>query len=261
MANTLSWGKHDTQGHAVIDWDTDSDGYTEYVYHSYFVEWQAVGRLILDPHPYMPGHEDQLRITGDLVTAPEDVAGSSFLQIWAYDRHTLPAFYAYTPFTRRVRSLPVDQRFEPLFPGNTYFATEYWMAGDRLLTWGNFRLVSKGPVLTCAHHCADLENVLAPQNLRRQQRHKVLSDSHGACAGGVCNRVVTYLISAGSDQQKAYLVRRPDAVSIDHDYLRSPGETLAAVGGRLRLLPAQARDAMDRWSTEQLLELDACTRT
>ncbi len=158
MANTLSWCKHDAQAHAVIDSDTDADGYTEYVYHSYFVEWQTVGRLVLDPHPYMPGHETQLRATGDLLTAPEDVAGSSFLQVWAYDQHKLPQFYAWTPFTKRVRSLPVDQRFEPLFPGNTYFATEYWMAGDPLLTWGNFKLVGKGPVLTCASHCSDLEN-------------------------------------------------------------------------------------------------------
>src|SRR6267154_1001347 len=26
MANSLSWGKHDTIAHPVIDWDTDADG-------------------------------------------------------------------------------------------------------------------------------------------------------------------------------------------------------------------------------------------
>jgi hypothetical protein len=45
MANTLSWGKHDTQGHAIMEWDTVPEGYTEYVYHSYFVEWQTIGPI------------------------------------------------------------------------------------------------------------------------------------------------------------------------------------------------------------------------
>jgi len=26
MGNTLSWGKHDTQAHPILDWDTDADG-------------------------------------------------------------------------------------------------------------------------------------------------------------------------------------------------------------------------------------------
>jgi hypothetical protein len=51
----------------------------------------------------------------------------------------------------------VDQRFEPQFPGNTFFVTEYWSTGDPLLTWGNFKLVGKGPMLAGAHHCADLD--------------------------------------------------------------------------------------------------------
>ena len=35
MANTLSWGKHDTQAHPALDWDTDADGNVEYQYASY----------------------------------------------------------------------------------------------------------------------------------------------------------------------------------------------------------------------------------
>ena len=30
MANALSWGKHDTIAHPVLDWDTDADGNVEY---------------------------------------------------------------------------------------------------------------------------------------------------------------------------------------------------------------------------------------
>jgi hypothetical protein len=29
MGNTLSWGKHDTQAHPILDWDTDADGAIE----------------------------------------------------------------------------------------------------------------------------------------------------------------------------------------------------------------------------------------
>jgi len=31
------------------------------------------------------------------------------------------------------------------------------MAGDPLLTWGNFKLIGKGPLLGGASHCADLD--------------------------------------------------------------------------------------------------------
>jgi len=31
------------------------------------------------------------------------------------DQHKLPGFYVYQPTTKRVRTYPVDQRFEPLF--------------------------------------------------------------------------------------------------------------------------------------------------
>ena len=156
-ANTLSWGKHDCQSHPVLEWDTDADGNVEYQYAAFAVEWQTVGRQTLDPHPYMEGRETQLRIVGSTILEPSDVNGTGFLQVWAYDQHKLPGFYSWQPTTKRVRSYPVDQRFEPLFPGNTYFVTEYYMAGDPLLTWGNFKLVGKGPLLAGASHNADLD--------------------------------------------------------------------------------------------------------
>src|ERR1700682_3002750 len=156
-ANTLSWGKHDCQSHPVLEWDTDADGNVEYKYAGFGVECQTVGRQTLDPHPYMPGPANQLRIGASIVLAPADVSGTGFLQVWAYDQHKLPGFYSYQPTTKRVRTYPVDQRFEPLFPGNTFFVTEIYMAGDPLLTWGNFKLVGKGPLLAGASHCADLD--------------------------------------------------------------------------------------------------------
>jgi|YelNatPaOPRAMG01_1025707.scaffolds.fasta_scaffold02886_16 hypothetical protein len=156
MSNTLSWGKHDCFAGAIIDWDTDAAGEIQYNYNFFYVEWNTVGRLTLDPKPYMAGHETQLRYFPLLITSPEDQRGTSFLQIWAYDQHKFPEFYGYTPLLKRTRSFPTDQRFEPQLPGWTSFTSEAWMAGDPLLTWGNFRIVGKGPILTCAGHCADL---------------------------------------------------------------------------------------------------------
>ena len=101
----------------------------QYQYASYGVEWQTVGRLTLDPHPYMSGRKSQLRIGASTMVAPGDVNGTGFLQVWAYDQHKLPGFYAFLPDTKRVRTYPVDQRFEPLFPGNTAFVTEYLHGG------------------------------------------------------------------------------------------------------------------------------------
>ncbi len=157
MANTLSWGKHDTFAGAMHDWDTDPDGDTEYEYEMIYVEWNTVGRTFLEPKPYMPGQEKMLRFFPLLITAPEDQRGTAFLQLWAYDQRKFPEFYGYTPMLKRVRTFPTDQRFEPQLPGWTSFTSEAWMAGDPLLTWGDFKLVGKGPLLHCAHHCSDLD--------------------------------------------------------------------------------------------------------
>ena len=71
--------------------------------------------------------------------------GPVFCRSWAYDQHKLPGYYVYQPTTKRVRSYPVDQRFEPQFPGNTYFVTEYWMAGDTATHLGRFQAGGQRP--------------------------------------------------------------------------------------------------------------------
>ena len=62
-------------------------------------------------------------------------SGTGLLQVWA-TISTSCGYYLYRP---------------------TIFVTEYHMAGDPLLTWGNFELVGKGPLLGGASHCADLD--------------------------------------------------------------------------------------------------------
>jgi len=146
-AMSLSWGKHDAVLHPIKEWDTDAAGNTQYAYEMAFLEYQTVGRLVMDPKPYLPGHLDQLRLVPDVITAPEDQRGTAFLQIWAYDQRMFPEFYGYTPLLKRVRTFPVDQRFEPLLPGENYFSTLAWHVGDPVLTWGNFKIVGRGPIL------------------------------------------------------------------------------------------------------------------
>jgi hypothetical protein len=83
-------------------------------------------------------------------------SGTGLLQVCA-TISTSCGYYLYRPTIKSARAYPADQRFEPQFPGNTFFVTEYHMAGDPLLTWGNFELVGKGPLLGGASHCADLD--------------------------------------------------------------------------------------------------------
>ncbi len=152
IANTLSFSKYDSIAYGVRDQETDAAGNIQYRYDFYAVEWQTVGRTVLDPKPYQPGHKNQLRYYPDFVTFPEDLVGTSFLQIWSYDQRRFPLFYGYTPMLKRTRTFPTDQRFEPGVPGDITFTSDLYMVGDPLLTWGDFKLVGKGPLLATPAH-------------------------------------------------------------------------------------------------------------
>lgn len=156
-SNTLTWSWYDAKSNPIIEWNTDAEGNIQYTYQFLYVMWSTVGRVVLDPKPYMPGHETQLRITAVPVTAPEDLEGTAFLQIWAYDQAQFPLFYGYTPMIKRTRTFPTSQRFEPGLPGETWFVSDGWCLGDPLLTWGDFKLVGKTPLLTPAAHCAPVD--------------------------------------------------------------------------------------------------------
>lgn len=149
LSHSLAWGKHDAEGVAVREWDTDAAGETAYTYDMYFVTWQTVGRVILDPKPYVAGYEHDLRITATVTTAPQDLRGMGMLTIWSYDQHSFPNSWAFHPSTKRIRSVSPMERFNPTLPGSTSFTSDARMLGDPLLTWGNFKLVSKGPMLAC----------------------------------------------------------------------------------------------------------------
>jgi len=152
MGHTISWGRHDVSFYPIYEWDTDKDGDEQYAYQFLFIEYMPVGRLVLDPRPYLPEHMDKLRFNTIYLTHPVDQAGTGYLNIWPYDQSLFPVFYGYLPQFKRVRTFPTDQRFDPLWPGSNFFLTDAWMTGDPVLTWGNFKLVGKAPLIQAVSH-------------------------------------------------------------------------------------------------------------
>jgi len=146
-AHTLSWGRHDVSVYASREFDVDVAGNVQYQYASVWAEMAAVGRTVVEPKPYWPGSDDKLRYQSILFTEPADARGTMYLNVWPYDQRQFPQLYGYLPAFKRVRSFPTNQRFEPLVPGAELYLSDAWAAGDPFLTWGNYRIVQRGPHL------------------------------------------------------------------------------------------------------------------
>jgi hypothetical protein len=144
---TLSWGRHDASFYATKEFDLSAGGEVEFEYESGWAELSAVARVSIDPKPYWPGHEDTLRYQSIFFTSPDNAKGTSFLNIWSYDQNKIPKLYGYLPEFKRIREFPANQRFEPLIPGSTLYLSDAWAAGDPLNTWGNYKIVGRGPCL------------------------------------------------------------------------------------------------------------------
>ena len=144
---TLSWGRHDVSFYPVKEYDLDPQGDVAYRYESCWAELAAVGRVSVEPKPYWTGHEDKLRYQSIIFTAPNSIQGTSFLNIWPYDQNEFPDLYGYLPEFKRVRTFPTNQRFEPLIAGSSLYLSDAWAAGDPFLTWGNYKIVHRGPTL------------------------------------------------------------------------------------------------------------------
>ena len=144
---TISWGRHDTSVYGVEDNDIGPDGDIEYSYNLGWCEKNTVGLVSNPDGPYWEGHEDKLRYQSVWFTSPNDVKGTSFLNIWKYDQREFPDLFGYLPAFKRVRRFPTNQRFEPLVPGITFFLSDAWAAGDPMLTWGNYKIIGRGPFL------------------------------------------------------------------------------------------------------------------
>ncbi len=145
---TLSWGRHDISFYTIKDWEISDNGEVTHHYEVAWCEYAAVGRVSIDPKPYLPGSEDKLRYQSVFFTYPNDAKGTSFLNIWEYDQRKFPELMGFLPAFKRVRRFPSSQRFEPLIPGTTLYLSDAWTAGDPYLTWGNYKIVGRGPFLS-----------------------------------------------------------------------------------------------------------------
>ena len=143
--HALSWGRHDTLGYGIANDELNAAGNVNYSYTIYWAEVQATSRIVLDPKPYMD--PTKTRYNTALYTSPTDVAGTSYLSIWNYDQTQFPDFHGYIPAFKRIRRFPTNQRFEPMAPGSTAYLSDAWMVGDPYMTWGNFQIVKKQPML------------------------------------------------------------------------------------------------------------------
>ena len=141
---TLSWGRSDYCQYAIRQWDMQPDGNQAYQYDFVWAELQAQARV--DGTTFQ-NRKDLLRIQSVWFTGPSDTAGSSFLSTWYYDQKKYPDLYGYLPQFKRVRQFPTNQRFEPLLPGITWFLSDAWAAGDPMLTWGNYKVIGRQPML------------------------------------------------------------------------------------------------------------------
>lgn len=140
----LSWGRADANLYAVRQHDYGGDGQEEYAYDFAWVELQMQARI--DGQVFR-GHNDEIRRQSAYFESSDDVKGTSFLSVWKYDQREVPDLYGYLPQFRRVRQYPANQRFEPLVPGATWFLTDPWAAGDPMLTWGEYEIVERKPML------------------------------------------------------------------------------------------------------------------
>ena len=147
---TMTWGRHDISFYQIKQYEISPQGEQTYFYQLHWVEFQPVGRVQIDPKPYWPGHEDMLRYQTVFWTLPQDIAGTSFLNSWYYDQSKMPGLIGYLPQFKRVRKFPASQRFEPFIPGSTLYLSDAWAAGDPYLTWGNYKIVGRGPFLAGA---------------------------------------------------------------------------------------------------------------
>jgi hypothetical protein len=148
---TLNWGRHDYSQYTAPFYSLSPDGEVGYRHEIVWCELNTTART---DGTIFEGHKDKLRFQSVFFTAPNDTKGSSFLSIWYYDQRKFPDLYGYFPAFKRVRQFPTNQRFEPLVPGVTFFLSDAWAAGDPILTWGNYKIVKRGPMLGAisGHH-------------------------------------------------------------------------------------------------------------
>lgn len=131
--------------------DVDSSGTVVRKGASFFTRIQAVGRLAVEPKPIIPQYKDELYRTILSVVEPFDSYGLGITTTNKYDASRLPDTDLYIPTLRRTRRVPSTQRFEPPRPYAAYFASDFDVHNDPLLTW-SWQLVGRKPMLDASPH-------------------------------------------------------------------------------------------------------------
>lgn len=156
---TLSWGRHDRALYATPAVTIDAEGTQKYEYDWVWAEQQCAGLVHPDaPGPYLPGHEDLARLQSIWFTWTPEIRGHAFLSHWHYDQREIPELWGYLPNFKRVRRFPANQRFEPYMPGMNLYLSDAWASGDPMLTWGNWKIIYRGPFLGSSHYQWTPEN-------------------------------------------------------------------------------------------------------
>lgn len=93
------------------------------------------GRIFNDPKPYLPDYTNMLNASTFVNQEPFDIAGVTILNEVAYDARAMPKAMAYIPALKRVRRLPVNQRFEPLLPQVDIYLSDVSYINDPVLLW------------------------------------------------------------------------------------------------------------------------------
>ena len=150
---TLSWGRHDQDTFAIPTHALDTEGEIQYEYHFVWAQQQCTGMVHPgSPQPYLENLDHMTRYQSVWFTAPNDVKGTAFMNEWYYDQAKYPELFGYLPAFKRVRRFPTNQRFEPLVAGINLFLSDAWASGDPMLTWGNWKIIHRGPYLGAMHH-------------------------------------------------------------------------------------------------------------
>ena len=149
---TLSWGRHDRCVYAIPGVVVTAGGSAQYEYDWIWAEQQCTGLVHPDAAgPYLPDFDHLCRMQVIWFTYTPEVRGHAFLSHWKYDQRKIPDLWGYLPARKRVQRFPANQRFEPYMAGMNLYLSDAWASGDPMLTWGNYKIIHRGPFLGSPH--------------------------------------------------------------------------------------------------------------
>jgi hypothetical protein len=133
------------------EFDIDARGVVVREGASFAVRIQEVGRLVVEPKPFIPGYSEELYRSTLTVLKPFDAYGLGATSVVYYDAAKLPDTHLYIPTLRRTRRVLSTQRFEPAAPYAVYFISDLGLHNDPLLTW-SWKLIERRPMLAPSPH-------------------------------------------------------------------------------------------------------------